>query len=84
MSVYLRAKFEVSSITLTSFRHGGGLFYPPPPPTQNEPLKSPPRLGLIPMFLKASYLVLLLLLYINDFSGVTCNTVIYADGTILL
>ena len=42
MSVYLRAKFEVSSIILTSFRHGGIV----PPPPQNEPLKSPPRLGL--------------------------------------
>ena len=37
MSVYLHAKFQVSSITLTSFRHeGGGIgeegvgqFYPP-------------------------------------------------------
>ena len=33
MIVYLRTKFQVSSITLTSFR-------------QREPLKSPPRLGL--------------------------------------
>ena len=45
MSVYLRAKFEVSSIILTSFRQG--VILPPPPPPQNEPLKSPPRLGLI-------------------------------------
>ena len=50
MSVYLRVKFEVSSITLTSFRQGGrgvgegGSFTPSPP--QNEPLKGPPRLGL--------------------------------------
>ena len=47
MSVYLRAKFEVSSIILTSFRHkgvGGNFTHPPPP--QNEPLKSRPRLGL--------------------------------------
>ena len=48
MGVYLRAKFEVSSIILTGFRQGGIL---PPPHThthtpQNEPLKSPPRLGL--------------------------------------
>ena len=26
---------------------GGGCFTPPPPPTQNKPLKSSPRLGLI-------------------------------------
>ena len=51
MDVYLRPKFEVSSIILTSFRHGkggggeeGGNFTPSTP--QNEPLKSPPRLGL--------------------------------------
>ena len=47
MGVYLRAKFEVSSIILTSFRQGGGdNFMPPLPPPQNEPLKGPPRLGL--------------------------------------
>ena len=44
MDAYLRAKFEVSSIILTSFRQGVIL---PPSPPQNEPLKSPPRLGLI-------------------------------------
>ena len=43
MGVYLRAKFEVSSIILTSFRQG--VILPPPPIPQNEPLKSPPRLG---------------------------------------
>ena len=43
MSAYLRAKFEVSSIIIKGFRQGG--FYPSPLP--NEPLKSPPRLGLI-------------------------------------
>ena len=45
MGVYLRAKFEISSIILTSFRlgRGGGDFTSP---TQNETLKSPPRLGL--------------------------------------
>ena len=31
MCVYLRAKFQVSSIILTSFRQGGS-FTPPPPP----------------------------------------------------
>ena len=48
MSVYLRAKFEVSSIILTSFGQGEGggrgNFISRPP--QNEPLKSPARLGL--------------------------------------
>ena len=48
MGVYLRAKFEVSSIILTGFRLGGVIL--PPPPPQNEPLKSPPRLGLICIF----------------------------------
>ena len=48
MGVYLRAKFEVSSIVLTSFRQGVGVNFTPPPFTspQSEPLKSPPRLGL--------------------------------------
>ena len=41
MDVYLRAKFEVSSIILTSFRPP-----PHPPSPQNEPLKTLPRLGL--------------------------------------
>ena len=47
MAVYLRVKFQVSSIILTSFRQGvgGGVILLPPPP-QNEPLKSPLRLGL--------------------------------------
>ena len=50
MCVYLRDKFEVSSIILTSFRQrvgvgigGGGNYILPP---QNEPIKSLPRLGL--------------------------------------
>ena len=42
MFVYLRDKFEVSSIILTGFRHDP----PPPPSPQNENLKSSPRLGL--------------------------------------
>ena len=43
MRVYLHTKFQVPGMFLTSFRHGGkfNLFSP-----QNEPLKSPPRLGL--------------------------------------
>ena len=39
MGVYLCTKVEVSSVILT-------MILPPPPP-QNEPLKIPPRLGLI-------------------------------------
>ena len=42
MCVYLRAKFEFSSIILTCFKQGGNS----PPPPQNETLKNPPRLGL--------------------------------------
>ena len=42
MDVYLRAKFEVSGLSLTTFRWGN--FTSPPP--QNEPLKSPPKSGL--------------------------------------
>ena len=45
MSVYLRAKFEVSSIILTSFRQGGeGNSLPRH--TSKQPLKRLPRLGL--------------------------------------
>ena len=48
MCIYVRDKFEVSSIFLTSFRQGvgvgeGGNYTPPPP---NETIKSLPRLGL--------------------------------------
>ena len=39
MSVYLRAKFEVSSIILTSFRQGGGIIYRPPPTSKRTPKK---------------------------------------------
>ena len=50
MSVFLRAKFEFSIMILRSFRQGvGGRVggnLPPHPRPQNEPLKSPPRLGL--------------------------------------
>ena len=41
MCVYLRGKFELSSISVTSFRQGGGIILPPTPP-QNEPLKPHP------------------------------------------
>ena len=44
MSVYLRAKFKVSSATLMNSGQGGGGFTPSP---QNEPLKSPPKLGIM-------------------------------------
>ena len=43
MGVYLRAKLQVSSIILTSFRQGVIL---PSLSLQNEPLKNPHRLGL--------------------------------------
>ena len=42
MCVNLRATVYVSSIILNNLRHG---IIPPTP--QNEPLKSPPKLGLI-------------------------------------
>ena len=49
MGMFLRAKFEVSSIILTGLdRKGGSSFTPPPTPApQNKTLKSPPRLSLI-------------------------------------
>ena len=37
MGVYLRAKFEVSSIILTSFKQGGGVILPPPPTLKQTP-----------------------------------------------
>ena len=52
MSVYLSANFQVSSITLTSYRQGEGVILPSPPaPThthtpQKESLKGSTRLGL--------------------------------------
>ena len=46
MNVYVRAKFQVSSVTLTSFRQGVTFTPPTPLPPQNEPLKSQLRLGL--------------------------------------
>ena len=44
MCVYVRTKFQVSSIILTSFRRE--VILPTPPPPENEPLKAPPRLKL--------------------------------------
>ena len=44
MCVYVRTKFQVSNIILTSFR--GRVILPTPPLPQNEPLKTPPRLRL--------------------------------------
>ena len=47
MFVYLRAKFEVSGIIITSFRERqGGCLSHPFTPTQNKPIKSPSRLGI--------------------------------------
>ena len=43
MGVYLRGKYEVSGIILTGFRQGVILT---PPPPQNEPPKTPTRVGL--------------------------------------
>ena len=61
IGVYLRAKFQFSSIILTSFRQGVIL---PPPPPQNEPLKSPSRVGGLKLIkssaLTAKFTVLLL------------------------
>ena len=43
MGLYLRDKFQVSSMIETSFRQGGG---GTPPPPQHKPLRIPPRLML--------------------------------------
>ena len=48
MCMYLRAKFEISRLILTSFDRRKGSFPPTPypqPPPQNESQKNPPRLG---------------------------------------
>ena len=37
--VYLRAKFEASTIILTSLRHGGNLIIPPSPTSKRTPKK---------------------------------------------
>ena len=42
MCVYLRTKFQVSTLTLTTFKHSG-IILPPHPQLQSKPLK---RLGL--------------------------------------
>ena len=49
MDLYLRTKFQVSSIIVTTFSRGrgGGLFYAPSHTPENGLLKGPPRLGLI-------------------------------------
>ena len=51
MGTHLPAKFQVSSITVTSFRREGGGGNPAPSP-QNKPLKSLPRLWLRKIFIK--------------------------------
>ena len=41
MCVYSHTKFQISSITLTSFRQDGGkLVYPPPPNSNRTPKKT--------------------------------------------
>ena len=45
MGVYLHTKLQGSSIIIMSFRKE--VILPPPSSPQNEPLKNPPRLGLI-------------------------------------
>ena len=42
MRVYVRIKFQVSSLIVTNLTGGT----PPPPPPQNEPLKNPLRIWL--------------------------------------
>ena len=54
MCVYLRTKFQVPSIILTSFRQVVILPHPHPP-LQNEPLKSPTRLGLKDIFIRGLF-----------------------------
>ena len=44
MCVYLRATFEVSSITLMSFRLEGGNFTSSPPQLKTSPPKKPTRI----------------------------------------
>ena len=76
MCVYLRVKFVVSSIILTSFRQGVILHLLPPPHyalSQGEPLKSPPRLGII--IIRKDQLVILLLLTCVWFENTTINFV---------
>ena len=46
MDVSLCTKLQVSRMILTTFRQLGEAFYPSLPLSQNQPLKSPPRLGL--------------------------------------
>ena len=42
MGLYLRAKFNASSIVLTSLRQGVDFYHP----TSKQTLKNPPKLGL--------------------------------------
>ena len=73
MGMCLRAKFEVSRIILTGFRQGVGNFTPPP---QNEPLKSPPRLGLSEVTLYFRCAQFNRLLYHTD-----CSSVLNSGGS---
>ena len=73
MGLYLRATFEVSSITLTGFRQGWvGVVILLPPPPQNEPLKIPPRLGLrlyLEFFLDVEFLLLTIFSRLSSHTG---------------
>ena len=60
MCMYLRAKLEVSYRVLD--RGGGGAILTPTPP-QNEPLKSPSRLGVNDQISLFDYLYLLRYVY---------------------
>ena len=62
MCVYLRAKFEVSSISLTSFRQrgGGGNFSPSSPNSKRTP-KKPTQIFQINKLMKISTAVLSLI-----------------------
>ena len=82
MCAYLHDKFEVFSIILTSFRRG--LILPSPLP-QNEPLKSPPRLGLNTAVFKHKLLIQHIniaqfsnLLVIAQFSSLQHSFLIYS------
>ena len=73
MCVYLRTKFQVPGIILTSFiqREIGADFTPPLSPLQNEPLNSPPRLGLKYHLIPPSIINLMNSLYSDYFISIT-------------